>query len=101
MLLERVSARKRERRLGSYRFALISKSSHLQWRIIIKKLVPYLDAILLFVFKTSTFNSPNSQYLEIFRFIGIDFMCFSDQGFLEINSVFHEKIVVFFCADNS
>ena len=53
-----------------------------------------------FMFKTY-FNSPNSQYLEIFGFIRIDFMCFSDKGFLEIYTVFHKKWVVFFYADNS
>ena len=53
--------------------------------------MPYLDVLILFLFKTSTFNSPNSQYLEIFGFILIDFMCFSDKGFLEIYSVFHKK----------
>ena len=76
------------------------EASHLEWHIIIKKIVPYLDVILLFVFKTTTFNFPNSQYLEIFGFIRIDFMCFSDKGFLELYSVFHKKIVVFFNADN-
>ena len=62
-----------------------------QWRMIIKKLVPYLDVILLFVFKTSTFNSQNTQYLEFFLFNQIDFICVSGKGFLEINSVFHKK----------
>ena len=57
--------------------------------------------IILFVFITSTFNSPNPQYFEIFGFIRIDFMCFSDKGFLEINLVFNKKIVVFYYADNS
>ena len=62
--------------------------------------MPYFDVILTFVFETSTFNYPNSKYLEIFTFIRIDFMCFSDKGLLEINSVFRQKIVVFFYADN-
>ena len=44
----------------------------------IKKFVPCLNVILLLVSKTSTFNSPNSQYLKIFGFIRIDFMCFSN-----------------------
>ena len=96
-LLERVSV---GRRLGSYRFASILQSSHLYWHIIIKKLVPYFDVILTFVFETSTFNYPNSQYLEIFTFIRIDFIGFSDKGLLEINSVFRKKMVVFFYADN-
>ena len=50
-----------------------------------------LDIILLFMFKTSNFNSPNTQYLETFEFIRIDFMFFSDKGFLEIYSVFQKK----------
>ena len=54
--------------------------------------MPYLDVMLLFVFKTSTFNFQNSQYLEIFGFIRIDFVCFSDKGFPEIYSLFHKKI---------
>ena len=57
-----------------------------------KKLVPYLDVILLFAIKTSTFNSPNFPYLEIFGFIRIDFMCFTDKGFLKMYSVFHKKM---------
>ena len=99
-LLERVSARKRGRRLGTYRFASILQSSHLQWRILTKKFVAYLDAMLLFVFKTCSFNFLNSQYLDIFGFIRFNFMCFSDTGFLEIYSVFHKKGVVFFYTDN-
>ena len=39
----------------------------------------YLDIILLFVSKHSTFNFPNSQYLKIFWFNIIDFMCFGDK----------------------
>ena len=35
---------------------------------------------------------PKSQYLEIFGFIRIDFISFSDNGFLDIYSVFHKKI---------
>ena len=57
--------------------------------------MPYLDVILPFVFKASPINSPNSQYLEIFGFIRIDFTCFSDTGFQEINSVFHKKLSFF------
>ena len=48
--------------------------------------------ILLFVFKTSICNSPNFQYLEIFEFIRIYYMCFSDKGLLEIYSVLHKKL---------
>ena len=51
--------------------------------------------------KTSSFNSPNSKFLEIFGFIRIDFMCFSNKGFLEIYSVFPKEKWVFFFADNS
>ena len=36
-----------------------------------------MDVILLFVFKTSSFYSLNSQYLEIFEFVRINFMCFA------------------------
>ena len=56
-----------------------------------KKLVLYLDVILLLVFKTSTFSSSDSQYLEIFGYIRIDFVCFSDNGFLKNYSAFHKK----------
>ena len=59
-----------------------------------------LDVIILFVFKTSSFNSQNSQYLDIFGFIRIDFMCFSNKGFREIYSVIHKK-GRFYYADNS
>ena len=38
--------------------------------------------ILLFVSKTSSFDSLNSQYLKIFEFIRIDFLCFSNVVFL-------------------
>ena len=55
-------------------------------------LMPYLDVLLLFVVENSTLKSEKFQYLEIFGFIRIDFMCFSDKGFLEIYSVFHKKL---------
>ena len=69
--------------------------------MIIEKLVQYVDVILLFVFKTSTFDSINSQYLEIFVFIRIDVMCFTEVVFLKIYSVFPEQKCVFFFADKS
>ena len=56
----------------------------------------YVDIILLFVSKDSTFDSLNSQCLEIFGFIKIDFMCFSNLVFLKIYSVFPQKKCVFF-----
>ena len=46
---------------------------------------------LLFVSKTSTLDSLNFHYLEIFEFIQIDFMCFSNVVFLEICSVFPKE----------
>ena len=55
-----------------------------------------MDVILLFVPKISTFNSRNSLYLEIFGFIRINFMCFSNKAFLEIYSVFPKQMCVFF-----
>ena len=55
-----------------------------------------MDVILLFVSKTSTFYSLNSQYLEIFGFIRIDFMFFSNKVFVEIYSVFPKQMCVFF-----
>ena len=64
-----------------------------------KKLVQYVDVILLFVSKTSTFDSVNSQYLKIFEFILVDFMYFSNVLFLEIYSVFPKEKCVFFFAD--
>ena len=66
-----------------------------------KKSVPYLDVVAVFVSKPSSFNFPNSQYLEIFGFNRIDFMCFGDRGILGIYSLFHKEVVVFFFADNS
>ena len=65
-------------------------------RIIIKMLVQYVDVILLFVSKTSSFDSLNSQYLEIFGSIQIDFMSFSNVVFLEIYSVFPKEKVFSF-----
>ena len=49
-----------------------------------------MDAILLFVSKTSAFDSLNYEHLEILLFIQIDFMCFSNV-FLQIYSVFPKK----------
>ena len=63
--------------------------------------MPCLDVMFLFVLKTSRVNSPNSQYLEIFEFIRIDFIYFSDKGFLEIDSVLNKKMIVFLYDDNS
>ena len=60
-----------------------------------------MDVISLFVSKPSTSNSLTSQYLEIFRFHQIDFMCFEEKGIVGIYSVFHKEIVVFFFVDNS
>ena len=37
-----------------------------------KKFVPYLDVVLLLVFKNSTIYSLRMSYLEIFRFVGAD-----------------------------
>ena len=54
-----------------------------------------MDVILLFVSKTSTFYSLNSYYFEIFGFIRIDCMCFSNKLFLEIYSVFPKQMCVF------
>ena len=54
-----------------------------------------MDVILLFASKTSTFDSQTFQYLEIFGFIPIDFMCFSNVVFLEIYSVFCKQESVF------
>ena len=58
-----------------------------------KKDVPYLDVISLFVTQPSTFNSTNSQYLEVFGFNLINFMCFGDKRNLwnENYSVFHKS----------
>ena len=101
-LLERVSAGKilRKKRPATYRSASISKSSHLQWRIIIKKMVPYLDVISFFVSKPSTFNSPNSKYLKIFRFNLIDCMCFWDKWNAWIIQYSTKSMVVFFFLEN-
>ena len=55
----------------------------------------------MFVSKTGNFNFPNSQYLEIFVFIRIDFMYFSNKGFVGIHSVFHTQRFVLFLANNS
>ena len=49
-----------------------------------KKLVAYFDVILLFVFQTSNFDSPNSLYLKIFGFIQYDFRCFGDKDSFSI-----------------
>ena len=56
-----------------------------------KKIGAVFGCHILFVFKTSTFNSQNLQYVERFGLILIDFMCFSDKGFLEMYSVFQKK----------
>ena len=55
------------------------------------KKVLYFDVMLLFTSNADTFDSPNSQYLEIFGFIRIDFMYFSNNGFVGIHSVFHKQ----------
>ena len=60
-----------------------------------------MDVLLLFVSKTTTFDSLNSKHLEIFGFISIDFMCFSSVVFLEINFVFPKEKCVFFFASYS
>ena len=65
-----------------------------------KELVTYLDVISLFVSKLSTFNSPYSEYLEIFGFNLINFLCFGDKrnaGFIQYST---ESIVVFFFPEN-
>ena len=69
------------RRIATYRAASILQSSHLQWHVIIKTLVTYLDVILLIVSQTSTSDSPDSLYLKIFGFIRYDFWCFRDKAF--------------------
>ena len=51
----------------------------------------YLNVILFFVSKKSTFDSPDFQYLEIFGLIRIDFMTFTNNGFVGIYSVFHKQ----------
>ena len=58
-----------------------------------KEFVPYLDVMLLLVFKTSTVDSPNFLHTEIFGFIRIDFSSFAIK---EISSVFHIPKSVFF-----
>ena len=68
------------RRISTYRSASITQSTHLLWRIIIKKFLPDLDVMLL-VAKTRTFDSPNSLYLEIFWFIRLDFGCVGDKEY--------------------
>ena len=65
-----------------------------------KTLVPYLDVILIFVFKTSTFNSSNSQYLEIFVFIRINFKYFRDNGIPRNLFRSPQKMVVFLYVNN-
>ena len=60
-----------------------------------------VDVMLLFVSKTSTFDSPNSQYLEIFGFIRIAVMCFLNVVFLEIYSEFPKEKRVFLFGDYS
>ena len=61
-----------------------------------KKLVQYVDVILHIVSKTSIFDS---QYLEIFGFIPIDFMCFLIK--CGIHSAFTKEMRVFFITDYS
>ena len=46
--------------------------------------------VLLFVPKTSILDSSNFQYLDIFGFIQINFMCFTNNGFVGIHSVSHK-----------
>ena len=44
----------------------------------------YFKIMLLFVFQTSTFDSPNSLYLKIFRFIRYDVKRFRDKDTFSI-----------------
>ena len=44
--------------------------SHLCWRLIVKKFVPYLGVRLLLVSETSTIDSLNILHLEIFGLVG-------------------------------
>ena len=46
-------------------------------RIIIKNMVQYVDVILLFVSKTSAFDSLNSQYLEKYLDLSESILCVS------------------------
>ena len=64
-----------------------------------KKLVQYVDVILLFVSKISTFDSLNFRYFEKLGFIRTDFMCFSNVVVLEIYSVFPKQKCVFCFVD--
>ena len=48
----------------------------------------------------STFNSENSQYLKIFRFNLIDFMCFGDTRNSRIIQYCTKSMVVFFFLEN-
>ena len=59
-------------------------------------LVTYLDVISIFVSKPSSFNSQNSQYLKIFGFSLIDFMCFGDKRNAGIIQYSIKSVVVFF-----
>ena len=49
---------------------------------------------------TQSFNSQNSQYLEIFGFNLIDFMSFGDKRNAGIIQYFTKSIVVFFFPEN-
>ena len=63
-------------------------------------MVIYLDVILLFLPNTSPSASQISQYLEIFGFIGIYFMFFSNKEFVGIHSVLNKSKSVFYGDDN-
>ena len=71
-LLESVSARKLQEAAGILSICLFSFVT----TYYNKKYLQYVDLVLL-VSKTSTFDSLNSQYFEIFGIIWINFMCFS------------------------
>ena len=45
--------------------------------------VPYLYVMLLLLSKTGTFDIANSICLEIFGFIRLDSMCFSNRGLVQ------------------
>ena len=53
-----------------------------------KKLVPYLDVMFLFVSQTSTFDFLNSLYLKIFGFIRYTILSVSE---IRIRSVFYKE----------
>ena len=48
-----------------------------------KKVDPYLDVMLRLVSKTSTYDTPNSIYLELFGYIGLDFRYFENKEFVQ------------------